>query len=158
MRLEFSKASPETKALLHDIIQALPEFSHIDPERVHLISSNSNSRALAYCHEMSSRIQFALGLKPNYVIEIVEKNWNKLGAEERAKVLIHELYHIPRTFSGYLRQHNRRSGFTSYSRNIESQMLHNYINRHPEKSPEEARAFLEKSLFPISETPIEKFI
>jgi len=146
MRLEFSKAPTELNELLHDIITTTPEFSHIDPDRIHLIFSNSQSRALAYCHEMSSRIQFALDLPSNYVIEIITNNWKKLPAEDRAKVLIHELYHIPRTFSGYLRQHNRRNGFTAYSRKLENNLLHNYINKHPVKSPEEVRILLHNSL------------
>jgi len=147
MNLKFSRASPELKNFLDDVVKTIPEFSHIDSERVHLIFSNSNSRALAYCHEMSSRIQFALNLKPNYVIELLEKNWGRLAPEEKAKVIIHELYHIPKTFSGYLRQHNRRAGFGSYSRKVENQLLHYYINSHPEKSPSEVREFFQNSLY-----------
>ena len=146
MRIEFSRASPELKSLLDDLVRTIPEFSHIDPERVHLIFSNSTSRAIAYCHEMSSRIQFALNLPSNYVIELVTNKWEKLGPEDKTKVLIHELYHIPRTFSGYLRHHNRRAGFGSYSRTIENRLLHHYINNHSEKSPEEVRLFIQSSL------------
>ena len=146
MNLEFSRANPQLKNLLDDLVGTIPEFSHIDPARVHLILSNSNSRALAYCHEMSSRIQFALNLKPNYVIELVEKNWKKLPPEDKTKVLIHELYHIPKTFSGYLRQHNRRKGFGSYSRKVENQLLHHYLNNHPERSSEEVSRLIQNSL------------
>ncbi len=146
MRLEFSRASPALKLLMDDIARTIPDFSHVDPERVHLIFSNSTTRSLAYCHEMSSRIQFALNLQPNYVIEMVSKNWEKLSVEDRAKVIIHELYHIPKTFSGYLRQHNRRAGFSPYARKIEANLLDYYINSHPTRSPEEVRLFLQEVL------------
>jgi len=155
MRLEFSRAEPRVKTLVDDIIRTIPEFSHIDPERIHILFSNSTSRSIAYCHEMNSRIQFALDIQPNYVIELVTKNWKRLSIEERAKVLIHELYHIPRTFSGYLRNHDHRQGFTPYSRRLESRLYDFYLNNHPARSPEEISHFTRESL---SKTPLETFI
>ncbi|MFC1455020.1 putative metallopeptidase [Candidatus Undinarchaeota archaeon] len=146
-KLELKKAPNGMKMLLDDMIAAIPEFDHIDPERVHLIISNSESRAIALCHEMSKRIQFALDAPPNYVIELVERNWKKLDAEQRAKVMIHELYHIPKTFSGHLRNHNRRKGFCSYARKLEDGLYYNYIHEHPSRDKSEVLALVKTLTF-----------
>ncbi|MFH1786334.1 MAG: putative metallopeptidase [archaeon] len=146
-KLELKKAPQGLQMLLGDIIRSIPEFGHIDPSRVHLIVSNSDSRALALCHEMSRRIQFALGVPPHYVIELVEKHWSGLDAEMRAKVLIHELYHIPKTFSGHLRSHDHRKGFGRYSRRLEEDLYRDYLHKHPQKSREEALALVKTLTF-----------
>jgi len=143
-RLNFRHAPDALKQLMHDIVSATPEFRHIDPHRVHLIFSNSNTRALAYCHQMSKRYQFAMNLRPNYVIELISSHWQKLSPEQKAKVIIHELYHIPRTFSGNLRSH--KNGFSSCGRHTENRLYHNYIHHHPSKTREEVLDFLHQAL------------
>ena len=143
-RLKFERAPEGLKQLMHDMVSTLPEFKHIDPERVHLIFSNSQTRVLAYCHQMSKRYQFAMNLEPNYVIELIARNWTRLSSEEKAKVIIHELYHIPRTFSGNLRNHKR--GFTSHGRQTENQLYHNYVHYHPTKTKGEVLDLLQNSL------------
>lgn len=141
-RLDFKKAPTELVELVEDLVASLPHFKHVDASRVHFIFSNSRTRALAYCHAMSRRIQFALGIEPHYVIELIERKWQKLGPEDKVRVLIHELYHIPRTFSGNLRGHKRGFGAGWMRSRTEHELFNQYINRHPKMAPPEVRAFM----------------
>lgn len=105
-RLTFSYAD-DVKVLVIDIINVLKDyFGYIDCSRIHVIRSrNSKSRAIARIYGLSRIWIFALGLSPQYVIEVISENFDDLGFEEKIYVLIHELLHIPKSFSGSLRSH-----------------------------------------------------
>lgn len=143
MRIRFEHAPARLHLLLRDMAAAVPDFAHVDPDRVHVIFSNSRSRTLAYCHEMSKRIQFALSIQPHYVIEVVHRNWEKMRPTERAKVLLHELYHIPHTFSGSLRNH--KPGFRTGGGRLEDSLLRQYTNSHPKMKPQQVEEFINQN-------------
>lgn len=71
-------------------------------------SYGSKARARARIWAFPSIWQEALGLKPHYVIEVISEKFDHLPFEEQTKILIHELLHIPKTFSGALRPHRMR--------------------------------------------------
>lgn len=81
---------------------------HHDLSRVTCVRSNGSSsrRALARCHALPRVMQKALGTKAHYVIEVVSENFDKLSDEDRAKTLIHELLHIPKSMGGGFRYHD----------------------------------------------------
>ncbi len=80
-------------------------LSHIDPSRVYcVVSRGSSSRAYARIHGLS-RAWTAVGVGPAYLIEVVYERFARLTPRGRLRVLIHELLHIPYTFSGALRPH-----------------------------------------------------
>lgn len=82
------------------------EFDHIFKERIFCFRTDgSKSRAYARIWAFPKIFQTVLEIEPAYVIEVINKYYNKLDTSEQTKVLIHELLHIPRNFSGSLLPH-----------------------------------------------------
>ena len=48
-------------------------------------------------------------MEPAYVIEVLAKYFDKLDQDKQKQVLIHELLHIPKNFSGALLPHRGRN-------------------------------------------------
>lgn len=71
-------------------------------------SKNAKTRAYARIWGFSKIWQMALKLEPAYIIEIISEKFDKLTEIEKDKVLLHELTHIPKNFSGSLVPHIRR--------------------------------------------------
>ncbi len=90
-----------------DIVSSLP-LSHIDTDRLFCVRSRgSQSRGvIARCHVLPKVMQKALGLDAHYVIEVISERFDSLSREERTKVIIHELLHIPKSFGGGFRHHD----------------------------------------------------
>ncbi|MCS7142846.1 MAG: putative metallopeptidase [Aigarchaeota archaeon] len=85
-------------------------LNHIDPERVICIRSygSRSKRTLARVHAPSKAVLAALNMKPVYVIEFIEEACRRLTDEQLEDVILHELLHIPKSFSGGLRGHDAR--------------------------------------------------
>lgn len=83
-------------------------FSHIRPERIFCYkTTGSKARAYARTWMMPKIFQQALGIEPAYVIECLTEHFDKLSDDQKKKVIIHELLHIPKNFSGSLVPHKR---------------------------------------------------
>lgn len=94
-------------------------LAHIDPKRiVSFRSFYSSSRARARIWSFPKVWQMALNLPPHYVIEVLSEHFDHLSKDDRRRVLIHELMHIPSNFSGSLLPHHGR-GRSIDSRNVE---------------------------------------
>lgn len=105
--LEWEDAD-EVKDDINEILKVL-DFSNVDPARIFCFrTSGSKSRAYARIWAMPKIFQRALNIKPAYIIEVLSRYYDKLGEDEKKKVLIHELLHIPRNFSGALLPHKSR--------------------------------------------------
>lgn len=90
---------------LRRIVGAL-EFSHVDPSRIFCVRGyGSTSEAWARIWGLPSLWQQVLEIGPAYVVEIIEPEFSRLPEDEQDRILIHELLHIPRTFSGAIRPH-----------------------------------------------------
>ncbi len=95
----------EARFLAEKIIDSL-NLSYIKKERLFFYRSfSSKTRAVARIWSFPSLWQKALNLPSYYIIEIVSEKFDRLNTEEKTKVLIHELLHIPKTFSGALLPH-----------------------------------------------------
>ncbi len=80
----------------------------LNSSAIHCVrSENANTRAIARIWGLGRVWQITLNLKPAYVLEVISEKFDKMSEEERDKVLLHELVHIPRNFSGALLPHKR---------------------------------------------------
>jgi len=81
---------------------------HIRLDSVACIRSyGSKARGvIARCHGLGKVMQKALGRKSFYVLEFISERFDKLNEEEKIKVIIHELLHIPKSFGGGFKHHD----------------------------------------------------
>ena len=83
-------------------------FPHVNIPRVRCFRSfgTSSRGTIARCHALGKLMQKALGIKAVYVLEFLSERFEKMSEEEKTKVIIHELMHIPFTFGGGFKHHN----------------------------------------------------
>lgn len=107
-KLEWEEAKEVKKDIEH--IVSILEFSHVHPFRIFCYRTNgSKSRAYARIWAFPKIFQTALDIEPAYVIEVLSKYYDKLDSDKQKQVLIHELLHIPKNFSGALLSHRGRN-------------------------------------------------
>lgn len=106
--MEWEEAQ-EIKKEIRKIVKIL-ELDYIDAERIFCFrTQGSKSRSYARIWSFPKIFQRALNVKAAYVIEVLSKHFDKLGNDDKQKVLIHELMHIPKNFSGALVPHLTRT-------------------------------------------------
>ena len=99
----------DVKKDLQDILHTI-DFSHINLNRIYCYrTTGSKTHAYARTWSFPKIFQKALTLEPAYVIEVLSQHYDKLDSDKKKKVLIHELLHIPKNFSGALLPHRTRS-------------------------------------------------
>jgi len=98
--------APDVKQLVDKIVMDL-RFTHIDPQYVYCFRSRESKsrRTVARIHSLEKLWQKALRTQPRYLIEVIAERYDRLCQTDREKVLIHELLHIPKGFSGGFRPH-----------------------------------------------------
>jgi predicted metallopeptidase len=79
-------------------------------------STDSKARAYARTWGLPSLWQKALQLEPGYIIEVLSEHFDKLPRREQDKIILHELTHIPRNFSGALVPHTRHAKGSFHSK------------------------------------------
>ncbi len=100
--------APDIKKDIQKIVKKL-QFDHICATQISCFrSSSSTSKAFARIWSMPNIWQKALKIKPHYCIEVLSEKFDRLNKKQKTKVLIHELLHIPKNFSGALLGHRSR--------------------------------------------------
>lgn len=126
--MEWQKA-PDIHERINELVQHL-EMVHIDPKRIVCYRSNgSSSRARARIWSLPKVWQMALEVPAHYVIEVLSEKFDHLSLDDQTRVLIHELMHIPKTFSGALVPHHGR--FHAINHRTVEQLFRQYrMNAH----------------------------
>lgn len=99
--------APDLQKKVDFLVSAL-QLAYIDSQKVIVFRSyGSKSRAYARIWSLPRIWQQALKVKPHYCLEVLSERFDKLNAARQKVVLIHELGHIPKNFSGSLLPHGR---------------------------------------------------
>jgi predicted metallopeptidase len=107
--------APDVKKRTIHLIKAL-KMDWINVKNIHFLrSNNSKSRAYARIWGLSRVWQMTLEKQPSYIIEVLSEKFDKLSENEKDKVILHELTHIPRNFSGSLLPHIRKRGKRNFN-------------------------------------------
>lgn len=103
MKYEFA---PDLQLIAEDVSRTL--FPHIKIDRVKCLRSygSSTRRTIARCHALGKLMQNAMGCKAFYAVEFLSEKFDRMSEEDKIKVIIHELMHIPKTFGGGFQHHN----------------------------------------------------
>lgn len=97
--------APDIKRLVKHIV-AHTSFDYIDVRRIICVrSGGAKSRARARIWSFPKIWQLALTLPAYYVIEVLSHHFDNMSDDDKARILIHELMHIPKNFSGALVPH-----------------------------------------------------
>jgi len=106
--MEWEEAK-EVKREIRKIVKTL-DLVHIKPSRIFCFrTTGSVSRSYARIWSFPKIFQRALDVESAYVIEVLSKHYDKLSSDQKTMVLIHELMHIPKNFSGALLPHRGRN-------------------------------------------------
>ncbi|MBI5448984.1 metallopeptidase [Candidatus Gottesmanbacteria bacterium] len=98
--------APDIDRMVRRLVPRLP-FSYIDPAKITCIRSTlATSRARARIWSFPKIWQMALKHPPHYIIEVLSQHFDHLSDDDKARVIIHELMHIPKNFSGALVPHH----------------------------------------------------
>lgn len=100
------------------------DLNHIKPSQITFYRSvGSSANAYARIWGLPRIWQQALKLKPHYIIEVISEKFDKLKPEDQIRTLIHELLHIPKSFSGALVPHKGRKHYNVDRRTVEKVYL-----------------------------------
>jgi len=100
--------APDIKKRALALIKGL-QLDYLQGNRIFFYrSTGSKARAYARTWGLPALWQNALKTEPAYIIEVISKYFDRLSRRDQDKVLLHEISHIPKTFSGALVPHTRR--------------------------------------------------
>ncbi|MFA5333888.1 MAG: putative metallopeptidase [Candidatus Nanoarchaeia archaeon] len=99
MNLKFERARAEEE-LIKYIAQKLG-WNYLNTEQIRCLHSyNSSSKCNSRISGSQKIFCDVFKIKPSYVIELLQPNFEKLTNQQKTRQLIIALLHIPKTFSG----------------------------------------------------------
>lgn len=105
---------------INQIIKTL-KLSHINPKQIVCFRSHgSTSRARARIWGFPRIWQMALKLPAYYCLEVLAEKFDCLNDNDQTRVLIHELCHIPKNFSGSLLPHSPKRSYLVNNKRVEA--------------------------------------
>lgn len=97
--------APDVARIVKHVLERVP-FSYIDNNRIVCMRSfGATSRARARIWSFPKIWQMALLTPAHYIIEVLSQHFDHLSEDDKTRVIIHELMHIPKNFSGALVPH-----------------------------------------------------
>jgi predicted metallopeptidase len=131
--LKYSKfewqEAPDIKARVLRLMENL-QLDYLLGERLFFYRSvGSKSRAYARTWGLPKLWQNALKVEPAYIIEVISHYFDELSPKDQDKVLLHEIGHIPKNFSGALLPHTRR-GKGSFHNKLDELIQRYFENEH----------------------------
>jgi predicted metallopeptidase len=98
--------APEIKIQVDQLAMEC-EFYHVKAQQVFCVRSRGSKakRTIARIHGLGKIWQGVLKQPATYTIEVISEIFDKMSPEDRERVLIHELMHIPGGFRGGFRPH-----------------------------------------------------
>lgn len=100
--------APDIQSEIGRIINSLGLFYIKSQNVVTFRSFSSKSRAVARIWSLPRIWQIALKAEAHYCLEVISERYDKLSQTDKEKVLIHELLHVPKNFSGALLPHKHQ--------------------------------------------------
>ena len=101
-------------------IQAKLHLPWIDTKRIVCFRSfGSKARARARIWSFPRIWQLALNLPPHYCLEVIAEKFDSLKPDDQTRIIIHEILHIPKNFSGALLPHRGRGRVVINARSVE---------------------------------------
>ncbi len=127
-KVNWVKAPDIRKRVIH--LSKSLNLDWVKSSRIYCFRSyNSKSRARARIWGLAKIWQIALDSKPAYIIEVLSEKFDKLSHLDQDRILLHELAHIPRNFSGSLLPHIRKKGKRNFNDRVR-QLVAQYMKKH----------------------------
>lgn len=112
--------APDIKSKTIKIIKSL-NISYIKISKLHFYRSyNSKARARARIWGLPKLWQNVLKEGPHYIIEVISEKFDNLTDNQKNEILIHELMHIPKNFSGSLVPHYKRNKKRNFNNKVQT--------------------------------------
>jgi len=101
------KEAEDIRRIAEEVVKTL-KLEHIQLDSVGFLRSfgSSSRRTIARCHALSKPLQLGMNRKAFYTIEVLSEKFDNMPEDERIKVIIHELMHIPFSFGGGFKHHD----------------------------------------------------